>query len=93
MDLVLQHVGDLPPLDSTPLLVSADLRRVPRSQDRYLATHIAACEREHRGAEVVSLFGADPSSLHPSVQAIISRQYCLYGCGLIYLPCLPPTRH
>ena len=60
-------------------------------QDRYLAKHIEACAREHDGASVVSLFGPAPGTPRASMHAIIARQYCLFGCGLVYLPLLPVT--
>ncbi len=71
-----------------------------QARDLYLATEITASTREHRGASVVSLFGpapaADsvisaPTSSQASLHAIIAKEYCLYGCGLVYIPMLPGT--
>jgi hypothetical protein len=75
-----------------------------QARDRYLAQHVDACRREHGDAAVISLFGSaqfDPlchdagvaatAAHQPSMHAVIAKQYCLFNCGLIYLPMLPGT--
>ena len=83
---------DMPALDATVASL--------RARDRYLATQIEACTQEHRGAGVVCLFGpapidssgnAAPPRSRPTVHGIIAREYCLFDCGLVYLPMFPAT--
>jgi hypothetical protein len=62
-----------------------------QGRDCYLAKQIDACAREQRGANVVSLFEPTTSKPGATLQAIISKEYCLFDCGLVCLPLLPAT--
>jgi hypothetical protein len=71
-----------------------------QARDRYLAMQVDACSREHRGAGVVCLFGpaaidsadvAVAARSRATVHGIIAREYCLFDCGLVYLPMIPGT--
>jgi hypothetical protein len=71
-----------------------------QARDRYLAKHVDACIREHRGAGIVCLFGPTPTDSagvaaaarsRATVHGIIAREYCLFDCGLVYLPMIPGT--
>jgi hypothetical protein len=82
----------MPELDQTVTSLQA--------RDRYLAKQIDACAGEHRGAGVVCLFGpsqtdcsgnAATARSRATVQAIIAKEYCLFDCGLVYLPMMPGT--
>ncbi len=84
--------GGMPGLDETVTSLQA--------RDRYLAKQIDACTREHRGAGIVCLFGPTPTDSsgvasttrsRATVHGIIAREYCLFDCGLVYLPMVPGT--
>lgn len=84
--------SDMPALDATATSL--------RARDRYLACQIDACARDHRGAGIVCLFGPTPIDSagnaaipvsRPTVYGIIAREYCLFDCGLVYLPMIPAT--
>jgi hypothetical protein len=71
-----------------------------QARDCYLAKQIDACTREHQGAGIVCLFGPMPTDSagvaaaprsRPTVHGIVAREYCLFGCGLIYVPMIPGT--
>ncbi len=76
-----------------------------QARDRYLAKHAEACSLERGDAAIVALFAPEQfrpalgngteiatAAVHrPSMHAVIAKQYCLFGCSLIYLPMLPGT--
>ena len=71
-----------------------------QARDHYLAKQIDACTLEHQGAGIVCLFGptatdgtgvAAGTRSRATVHGIIAREYCLFDCGLVYLPMIPGT--
>jgi hypothetical protein len=80
-----------PLISPYPEAERSDATRSLRARDRYLARQIDSCAREHGDASVVSLFGPPPAEPKASMHAIIAKQYCLFDCGLVYLPALPDT--